>query len=79
MFDAQSIPELLQTARAGKPIDESKIPPVIGVAVTSSVPPATAPQHAPLQTASPSPPPQPPVVALPINDKPVISGRKLFF
>jgi len=67
----------LKTARAGRPIDESEIPPAIGVgaATTPSAQPTIVPQQ--LSTRPPSPPPRPPpVVSLPINDRPVVSERK---
>ncbi len=75
-FYAQVIKELLQSARAGKPIDENEIPPAIGTIAISSSQPTIVPQQVPVR--APSPPPQRPSVAsLPINDKPVVSARKL--
>jgi coiled-coil and C2 domain-containing protein 1 len=66
------IQELLQTARAGRPINESEIPPAIGVTATSSAQPEDISQ--PLSTRAPSPPPRPTsVTSLPKNDLPVVS------
>ncbi len=82
------IKELLQSARTGAPINESEIPPAIGAAAGAATPssqPTIVSQQVPIRAPSPPPPlpqqqqqQQPPSTAsLPINNKPVVSERKL--
>ncbi len=72
-FYIQAIQELLQSARAGAPINESDIPPEPSVAGPSSTQPKIVSQEVPLQTTSPSL--QPSKISLPTNDKPIVSRR----
>jgi len=77
------IKELLQSARTGAPINESEIPPAIGAgAATPSSQPTIVSQQVPIRAPSPPPPlpqqqQQSSTASLPINNKPVVSERKL--
>lgn len=73
------IQELLQNARAGKPVDQSEIPPVIGAAASaapSPAQPANIPQQAPVR--APPPPSHPTAASLQTAENPVFSTRKTF-